>query len=114
MNDAVWFALINGKKEGPFTPQQLRHDFRVTPDTLICKKGWSDWVPLRNIPELNFLFGDEKTQEELLPLKKKISPTTGKEEIALDIQKEQFPIFFWIILFIVILYLIYEFQNYFA
>lgn len=113
MNDAVWFALLNGQKEGPFTAQQLRHDYRVTPDTLICKESWPEWIPLRDIVELQFIFKDEKTQEELLPLKKKVSQA-GKEEIVLDIQKEPMPIFFWIILLIVFVYLIYEFQYYFS
>lgn len=111
MNEAVWFVLIEGKKEGPFAALQLRHDYRINPDTLVSKAEWTNWIPIREVEELAELFKDAKTQEELLPKPKKPLQPIGKEELALDIQKDPIPTFVWIIILLIIFYLLYEFQK---
>lgn len=49
---ACWFILIDGKKEGPYSVRALKKHPKVTPLTLVWKKGFSKWVPLGSIPEL--------------------------------------------------------------
>lgn len=49
---ACWFILIEGKKEGPYSVKDLKKHPKVTPLTLVWKKGFSKWVPLGSIPEL--------------------------------------------------------------
>ena len=57
--NAEWYILIDGKKEGPFSINQLKKDTKVTPDTLVWKNGFKEWLAIRQVPELADLFKDE-------------------------------------------------------
>lgn len=43
-----YYAVIDGKQEGPFTEEQLRQKIGTTVDstTLVWKEGMQDWLPL--------------------------------------------------------------------
>ncbi len=53
-----WFVMIDGVKQGPFTKIQLRNHPRITPDSLVWRHGFSIWLPIRKIKELEDLYKD--------------------------------------------------------
>ncbi len=53
-----WYILLEGQREGPFSPSELRSDPRVNPDTLVWKEGLQAWQPIRSVQELKDLFKD--------------------------------------------------------
>ncbi len=61
--EKIWFIIIDGKKEGPFSYLDLKRDERINPDTLAWRQGLSDWLPLREIKELEDLFREEAPRE---------------------------------------------------
>ncbi len=108
-----WYILIDGSKEGPFTPLELKADSRVTPDTLVWKPGFLEWVAIRFIPELKFIFKDEP---ESKPLHE--DPNTqplgsdSSEQATLTIQEDPSQFFLWILLLILILiYVFYQLHQ---
>jgi hypothetical protein len=53
------FYYTDGKERfGPFTLEQLR-DKNITEGTLVWKEGLPDWVPARNLSDLQSLFPPE-------------------------------------------------------
>jgi hypothetical protein len=106
-----WFVLINGNQEGPYNLNQLKKDPRLTPDTLVWKKGFKDWIAIRHVLELQEIFEDETpphSQEE------KFSPTPLiSEQEALTLQTDPSPFFLWILFFILILlYVFYQLKQF--
>lgn len=57
--EKIWFIIIDGRKEGPFSVEDLHDDKRINPDTLAWKAGLLNWLPIRDIKELQELFKDE-------------------------------------------------------
>ncbi len=55
-----WYCLFQGRKEGPFSVDELKKHPRFTPDTLVWKKGFKEWVRARDVKELDRVFKDEK------------------------------------------------------
>jgi phosphatidylglycerophosphatase A len=102
-----WYIDILGRKEGPYTPLELRGDRRINPDTLVWKEGFKNWVPIKNVPELKIVFQDEvlSTDEEdpQVEERKKLAKLVKDEVIAVDLQNK-FPHFmFWILIFLVLM-----------
>lgn len=107
-----WYILIKDVKDGPFTPKELKEHPYVTLDTLVWKKSFLEWTPLRNVPELVKLF--EKDEEEEIDEIGRLSPEDlGPFQLAIAIQGEPPHLIAWLIFTVLILlYVIYEF--YFA
>lgn len=100
-----WFIHIEGKQEGPFSIKDLKNDHRLTPDTLVWKKGMKKWMPIRSIPELKEIFEDE-VKPQIEEFKKKPLPSNGKDEVVLDMRGDLPPILIWILalLLLILLY----------
>lgn len=111
--DKVWFIKINGNKEGPYNIQELRGDPRVTPDTLVWRQGFANWVPMRRVPELNQVFQDAEPFEPDEETKKiSLSIPKGRDELALDFRRESPPILFWLlIILIIVAYFLFRLEN---
>jgi hypothetical protein len=109
--EKVWYLLIKGNKEGPFSFAELKQDLRLTPDTLVWRKGFPKWVPIRFVPELKELFEEKTPPKPIHELKKtKVPQPPGGETIALRREPPWF--YFW--LFILIIFIFYAlFQIYF-
>jgi hypothetical protein len=105
--DKVWFIQVEGKKEGPFNIKELKRDSRVTPDTLVWKRGFTSWVVARHVYELKELFEDDSQQEEediSSDWKKKLP-----ENEVLTIQTAPPNLTIWVIIVLLILaYFIYR------
>lgn len=64
INQKVWYILIEGNEEGPYSIGQLRHDLRVKPETLARRSDWDKWLPIYKIKELKKIFEEEVEEEE--------------------------------------------------
>lgn len=106
METFLWFINIDGRVEGPFTIDKLKKDMRLSPDTLVWRKGFKEWRMIRDVPELSDLF-EEELEEETVDEVKKSKPSLTFDEIALNIQSEP-PLFkFWLLVFLISLTYIY-------
>lgn len=47
-----YYIVINEQSSGPFTLEQIRAFPTLTPDTLVWKPGYDNWVAARTIPEI--------------------------------------------------------------
>lgn len=63
--ERCWYLLINGKREGPYTLEQLKKHPNLTPLTLVWKKGFVKWVPLGSVQELSFLVKKEQKHSNI-------------------------------------------------
>lgn len=91
----MWFIILNGKQEGPYSFEELREIKEITPDTLAWKEGMENWLPIRDIPELKKLFEEPQPSEEM------IEGPEGKgtaEDLVLSIPQAEPPLFFWLLL----------------
>lgn len=102
-----------GEREGPYSVGDLKHDHRVTPDTLAWKSGFLNWIPMRDIAELDEVFKDE------VPPEVEADEEEGGEtlfppddEITLDWRREPpFFIIWLLIIALLIAYAIYQFVD---
>lgn len=108
--DEIWFILIKRKQEGPYSVTQLKKDNRITPDTYVWREGFSNWLPIRSVPELKEIFKDEtkkpspkdEDEEKKAADLKKIK-LSGQDELTLDLKRDLPPIIIWIIIGLIIL-----------
>lgn len=110
--DKVWFIQIDNRQEGPYSFKELLKDERITPDTLVWKRGFVSWVAARYVLELKDLFKDKKESasegSEFTEKWKKKLP----ENEVLAIQTSPPNLKIWIL--IVLLILAYIFYRIFA
>lgn len=100
----IWFIKFEGIEEGPYSIQDLKYDRRITPDTLVWREGFTQWVPIRNVPELQEVFEEEpqpKPLEEGKLKKKKIK--AEKEALAVHAPYEFNPFLFWLLIMLIVL-----------
>lgn len=111
MLDKIWFIKVDERKEGPYNIQDLKHHPRMTPDTLVWKEGFKDWILARFVPELKVLFEDEKQGEELHDRFR--AQKVILEDSTLALEGSNFPfLFYWlIILLIVFAYLFFKLNS---
>ena len=108
-NKKIWFIQIQGKKEGPFSVRELKYDPRINPDTLVWKKGFNLWLPIRKVPELKKIFEDEVAAlSDLKDPLRKVKAIHGKEALVLDTQKDFPPLLFLLIIILLVLVFIYR------
>lgn len=104
-----WFVIIDGQREGPYTPADLKIHFKVTPDTLAWKEGFKEWVAIRFIPELKFIFEDETSGQPIKDEEFKAPVDTGSDEATLTLRRDPFQFLLLIVLLIILLiYLVFH------
>ena len=59
-----WYCLFRGRKEGPYSLEELRRHPRFCPDTLVWKKGFPQWVKASKIREFEKIFKEEKRRSQ--------------------------------------------------
>lgn len=112
--EKIWFIQVDGKKEGPFSLEELKKDWRINPDTLVWRKGFKRWMPIRRVRELKKVFEDTtespKDLGEILKIKK--VEFSGKDTLAIDFNRESPPLLFWILMTIIVVsYLMYRLSE---
>lgn len=108
MQKKEWFILIDSKKEGPYSVADLRSDRRVTPDTLVWKPGFEDWVPMRKVLELKKVFEDNESEQDQGT--KPAAPALPENDTLALVSE---PPYFWIIIaLIVVAYAFYQFFSF--
>lgn len=104
-NIKEWFIIFENRQEGPYTLLELKKDRRFTPDTLVWKKGFLEWIPARLVPEMQELFKDTPESRPLHPQDEEgLGSELGHEQAMLVMQQDPYQIYLWIILFLIILY----------
>lgn len=101
MLNKIWYIQVDGQKEGPYSVGELKQDPRVTPDTLVWKQGFEEWIAARFVPELKVLFEDEEKPVELADRFKGEKVT--QEDSILAIENSNFPfLIFWLIILLIV------------
>lgn len=88
--ERIWYIKVYGSREGPYSALDLKRDRRITPDTLVWRKGFDRWQQIRYVPELQCVFEDEpqpdKEENHL-----EFGQPPEDDEIALDIRGSKDP-----------------------
>lgn len=71
-----WYIKYNGVQIGPMTREQLL-SYNPTPDTMVLREGYPQWVPLYTFPELMELISHNQSYYEGA-----VEPTSGKDHIG--------------------------------
>lgn len=51
----VWYIAINGQQQGPFSPAQIQQGLAsgmYSPETLVWRQGFANWLTIAQVPEL--------------------------------------------------------------
>lgn len=112
LNKREWFIIIENRQEGPFSLKDLKRDVRLTPDTLIWREGFNEWIPARFVSELEEIFKDKPESKPVHELiKKPLKTDLGQENPAtLTFQYDPYQFLLWILLLLTIL--LYFFYQY--
>lgn len=109
-----WFLFIQGQKEGPYDIGELKHDHRITPDTLVWKKGFQEWIPARFVFELNVLFQDEEQSEIVDQEGAKndyIKPEIPENPETLALSQDPQQLYLWLLLCLLLIYIFFQFSG---
>lgn len=111
VNTKEWFAIFDDQQQGPYSLLDLKRDKRFTPDTLVWKKGFQEWILARFVPEMKDLFKDEPESKPLHEPEKgtALEPDLGQGQATLTMQQDPYQLFLWIlVLILVIVYTFYQ------
>lgn len=109
--EKVWFIKVDDIEEGPFSFAELKRHPRLTPDTLVRKKGSSLWTLIRHVAELKKVFEDipavvpSASEDEGLP---ENNLQVEKDELLLDASNDTPPYLFWLLMITVLFYTAYQ------
>ena len=103
----IWYILVDGNSQGPWTFDELKANRSITPDTLAWKEGFVHWKKIRDIPELQALFDDspetDETEENCEPIKEG-SPQDG---LVMVMDQREPPYILWLLVaFISLMYVL--------
>jgi hypothetical protein len=100
-----WYIDLEGKVEGPYSILDLRADVRITPDTLVWKEGFSKWVPIGSVKELEDVFKDPKEPAaDIIPAPKVEDKSLGQDELVIDMSGEPPDFLWWMIILLILVY----------
>lgn len=109
MAEYLWYVLLNEKQYGPYTFLELKGLRSITPDTLCWREGMTEWLPIRNVPELKDLFKDEHVPPQDLDENPVVTPA---DDLTLTIPQVEPPYYLWLIfLIIVIAYALFQIYS---
>lgn len=109
-----WFIIIDNRQEGPFSLSDLKHDFRFTPDTLVWKQGFQEWIKARFVLEMKNLFKDGPNPQTLHEpnQEKEVESGLGQQaQVTLILQQDPYQFILWILLVLLILF--YTFYHFY-
>jgi GYF domain 2 len=110
-----WYLLIQGKKEGPYHLIDLQRDKRITPDTLVWKMGFHNWIAIRYVPELESLFKDEKPpndSEDSPEIDQDEQKTSsGLQEVTMALRYDPPQFYFWLLVAAILICYVFYLLN---
>lgn len=101
-----WFVIVDHQQCGPFSLFDLKRKSWFTPDILVWKKGFKEWIQARFIPEMKSLFKDEPENDKKRDVE---DQKEGKKDlhneslVALTMQQDPYQFILWILLILLIL-----------
>jgi hypothetical protein len=108
-----WYISLEGKSKGPYTALELKRHPAVTPDTLVWKPGFEDWVPIRNVVELKEVFKDDPESvplDELFSPPKKLPAKVDQDVLVLG--SDPFQFFMWLLIIsLILIYIFFQFHR---
>jgi GYF domain 2 len=107
--EKIWYIILEGRKLGPFSVQDLKRDSRISPDTLVWKEGFEDWVPIKEVPELRAVFKDQDEEPEEEEEEGALPP---EEELTLQM-KEEPPSFLPLVILLTLCVMVYLLIKYY-
>lgn len=105
----IWYIKIDNQIEGPFSLPELKLDTRITPDTLVFKEGFDQWIAIRHVPELKEVFVDEE-KPSALEEESEEGVIVPQDEMVLHLQNNYSPFLFLVIVLILVIYIFYNLQ----
>lgn len=101
--DKIWYIKVHGSREGPYSVADLKRDNRITPDTLVWRKGFDRWQEIRYVPELQCVFEDEADDND--GEKRLVFGQPDDDEIVLDMRGGKDPNrWLWFLLIAILLF----------
>lgn len=106
--EKIWFIIIENRQEGPYSILDLKNDHRFTPDTLVWKVGFKEWMLARNVNEIAKAFKDEPSSRPFQkPIQDKgVSSDVGKE-VTLALHQDPYQWILWILIFLLIIFYVF-------
>ena len=108
-----WFIIIENQQSGPYSLLDLKKEPRFTPDTLVWRKGFQEWIKARFVPELQMVFKDEPEPRPLHDADKGkgLESDMGQQNQAtLTLRQDPYQFLLWVLLLLlVIFYTFYQF-----
>jgi len=71
VDQKIWYVVVNGKAEGPFSEHEMKdrvHSGQTSPEDFVFKPGLPNWVPLKNCTELSILENANEPAAQVAPL----------------------------------------------
>lgn len=101
-----WFIIVQDRQEGPYSLKDLRSHPYFNPDTLVWKKGFSEWKRARFILELKEVFKDQRENTPVEEERTTSEVGCGQEQMTLTMQQDPYQFWLWILIFLIILFYI--------
>lgn len=93
--EKIWYILIDGKEEGPYSISDLKAHKRFDPDVLVRKAGSKRWMLARYIKDLKAVFEDDAEKPAVSPA---FSPIPPSDEIAIDYREDPPLFYLWLLI----------------
>jgi hypothetical protein len=104
MGIRVWFIRVGEEETGPFTPGEIKDNPLVNLDTLVRRKNWVEWFPLRDVAQLKKLFNQEKEDQNESFESKDVDKKKMSDVLTLSLEPKNI---FWLLLLILLLMMLY-------
>jgi hypothetical protein len=111
-----WFIIVNQQQQGPYSLFDLKREPSFTPDTLVWREGFQEWIRARFVPELQEVFKDEPESRPLYgpENKKEVQSDLGQHQATLALNQDPYQFLLWILLLLLTLfYMFYRFYYQF-
>lgn len=108
--DKIWFIIVDHQIEGPYSFFDLQRDARLTPDTMVWREDFENWLPIHQVPELKTLFEDSHDSQPETEEAEIIKTPFQKDEV-IALRSDPPSNYLWILLALILLYVFYQFYG---
>lgn len=65
MDQQQYYMVVNEQQAGPFTLEEIIAHSHLSPETLVWKPGYDNWLAAKNFPELEAVFANLNAHREI-------------------------------------------------